>query len=254
MLLVVDIGNTQIVTGVFSGKQLVADWRLATDRLKTADEYGILIKSLFRDREMDPGSIDGAIISSVAPPVTGWLEQMVSRYFNVKPLMVEAGIKTGLSIKIENPREVGADRVVNAVAAIQLYGAPLIIVDFGTATTFCAIGPNGDYLGGAIAPGLGIASEALFEHTAKLQRIEIARPRTAIGKNTPHSLQSGLFFGYLGLVEGLIVRFKTEMNCQPKVIATGGLAETVAAGSKLVDTINPHLTLEGLRMIYEMNA
>lgn len=253
MLLVFDIGNTNIVAGVYDGVRLVADWRLATDRLKTADEYGILLKNLFAHTGLEVNTVKAAAVSSVVPPLTGVFQQMVLEFFGVTPLLVEPGVKTGLSIKIDNPREVGADRVVNAVAALALYGPPLIIVDFGTATTFCALGPNGDYLGGAIAPGLGIASEALFERTAKLQRIEVVRPKTAIGRNTPHSLQSGLFFGYLGLVEGLITRIKTEMNCQPRVVATGGLAEVVAGESKLVDTINPHLTLEGLRLIYKMN-
>lgn len=252
MLLVFDIGNTQTVVGVFSGGKLVADWRLASERQKTVDEYGILLKSLFQDRQLGT-PIEAAVLSSVVPPLTGTFEKMVERYFAVKPLVVEPGIKTGLSIKFENSREIGADRVVNAVAGLHLYGPPLIIVDFGTATTFCAISPQGDYLGGAIAPGLGIASEALFQRTAKLPRIDIIKPKGVIGKNTVHSMQSGLFYGYIGLVDGIITRMKTEMGCNPRVIATGGFAEPVASETKIIDQLNPYLTLEGLRLIYELN-
>lgn len=254
MLLVFDIGNTQIVAGVFDeGGWLAADWRLATDRQKTVDEYGIITKSLFLDRGLNFSKITGAIISSVVPPLTNSILQMAEKYFEVTPLVVGPGIKTGLAIKYDNPREVGADRVVNAVAGLKLYQAPLIIVDFGTATTFCAIGANGDYLGGAIAPGLGIAAEALFLCTAKLPRVELLKPKTVIGKNTISSMQSGLFYGYIGLIESLITRIKAEMGVNPKVIATGGLAELVSCETNLIDTINPYLTLEGLREIYELN-
>ena len=253
MLLVFDIGNTNTVVGVFRQDKLVVDWRLATDRQKTVDEYGILVRSLFNDQKLEAGQIKAVIISSVVPPVTGLFTQMSKKYFAVTPLIVEAGVKTGLSIKIENPREVGADMVVNAVAAIHLYGPPLVIVDFGTATTFCAIAPNGDYLGGAIAPGLSISGEALFQRTAKLPRIEIIKPKNAIGRNTIISMQAGLFYGYIGLVENLISRIKIEMNCKPQVIATGELAELIATETKLIDTINPDLTLHGLRFIYELN-
>ncbi len=254
MLLVFDIGNTNTVVGVYDGKRLTADWRLATDRLKTVDEYGILLKNLFQESGLTPRAVTAAIISSVVPPVTGLFGSMVEKYFKVKPLEVGPGVKTGLAIKYENPREIGADRVVNAVAGIQLYGAPLIIIDFGTATTFCAIAPSGEYMGGAIAPGLGITSEALFVRTAKLPRVEIARPKTVIGKNTINSIQSGLYFGYIGLVESLVTRIKAELNCDPKVIATGGLAEMIAGDTTIIDTIDPYLTLEGLRLIYELNC
>ncbi len=253
MLLVVDIGNTNTVIGVYQGDRLLANWRLATDRLKTTDEYGILLKNMFQESELKASAVTASIVSSVVPPVTGLFTGMIEKYFGVRSLEVGPGIKTGLTIKYENPREVGADRVVNAVAAIKLYGAPLIVVDFGTATTFCAIAPQGDYLGGAIAPGLGITSEALFIRTAKLPRVEIIRPRTIIGRNTVNSIQSGLYFGYIGLVESLITRIKAEMNCDPKVIATGGLAELIAGDTKMIDQINPYLTLEGLRFIHEMN-
>lgn len=254
MLLVVDIGNTQIVAGLFDDERLVADWRLQTDRQKTADEYGILLKSMLRDAGgVHLERVKAAVVSSVVPPVTGIIERMIEKYFKVPILVIGPGIKTGLSIKYENPREIGADRVVNAVAGVKLYGSPLIIVDFGTATTFCAIGTSGDYLGGAIAPGLGIASEALFQRTAKLPRVELLKPKMVIGKNTVHSIQSGLYYGYIGLVENLIRRIKGEMGCEPNVVATGGLAELVALDTGLIDTINPHLTLEGLRFIYGLN-
>ncbi|MGE5581758.1 MAG: type III pantothenate kinase [Bacillota bacterium] len=253
MLLVLDIGNTQTVAGVFLEDKLIANWRLATDRLKTVDEYGILFKSFFADQGLDACRVEKAVISSVVPPVTGLFEKMAAKYFGAGSLVVGPGIKTGLAIKFEYPREIGADRVVNAVAAIDLYGAPLIIVDFGTATTFCAIAPNGEYLGGAVAPGLAIAGEALFQHTAKLPRVELVKPKTVIGKNTVHSVQSGLIFGYIGLVESLITRIKAEMSCNPKVIATGSLAEMITGETKLIDVVNPDLTLEGLRLIYELN-
>lgn len=254
MVLVFDIGNTQIVAGLFDADRLAADWRLQTDRRKTVDEYGILFKSMLREAGDIPlERVKAAVISSVVPPVTGIIEEMIEKYFKVSVLSVGPGVRTGLAIKYENPREIGADRVVNAVAGVKLYGPPLIIVDFGTATTFCAIAANGDYLGGAIAPGLGIASEALFQCTAKLPRVEILKPKAVIGKNTVHSIQSGLYYGYIGLVENLIRRIKAEMACEAKVVATGGLAELVAADTDLVDIVNPHLTLEGLRLIYGLN-
>lgn len=253
VLLVFDIGNSNVVAGVFDKDTLVADWRLATDRQKTVDEYGVLIQNLFCYQNIATNQIKAAVISSVVPPLTGLFEQVMKKYFKVAPLVVGPGVKTGLSIKYENPREVGADRVVNAVAGIKLYGSPLIIIDFGTATTFCAISENGDWLGGAIAPGIGIASEALFARTAKLPRVEIAKPNTVIGKNTVNSIQSGLYFGYIGLTESLIMRIKNEMGCNPIVVATGGWAELIAGESKLINKINPDLTLIGLRYLYEIN-
>lgn len=252
MLLVFDIGNTQTGVGVFDSGKLVADWRLETDRQKTADQYGIELKSLFRECALH-GSVEAAVISCVVPPMTGIFEKMALRYFAVESLVVGPGVKTGLSIKIENPREVGADLVAGAVAAIHFYGAPLIIIDFGTATTFCAISPQGDYLGVAIAPGLGISGEALFQRAALLPRVEILKPKNVIGKNTTHSMQSGLYFGYLGLVEGMIARMKAELGCNPTVVATGGFAELIAAELKGIHKLNPNLTLEGLRLIYELN-
>lgn len=254
MLLVFDIGNTQTVIGVFSGAKLLADWRLATDRQKTVDEYGILLKSLFQNNNLEISQIKAGVISSVVPPVTGIFERMAVKYFAINPLVVGPGIKTGLAFKYENPREVGADRVVNAVAAIKLFKPPLIVVDFGTATTFCAIAPNGEYQGGAIAPGLSISSEALFYRTAKLPKIEIEKPKSIIGRNTIHAMQAGLFYGYLGLIEGIISRMKEEMGCNPQVVATGDFAGLIGENTKLIDVIEPHLTLHGLRFINELNS
>lgn len=254
MLLVFDIGNTQTVIGVFSGVKLLADWRLATDRQKTVDEYGILLKSLFQNSKLEVGQVKAGVISSVVPPVTGQFERMAVKYFSINPLVVGPGIKTGLAFKYENPREVGADRVVNAVAAIKLFKPPLIVVDFGTATTFCAIAPNGEYQGGAIAPGLSISSEALFHRTAKLPKIEIEKPKSIIGRNTIHAMQAGLFYGYLGLIEGIISRMKEEMGCNPQVVATGDFAGLIGENTKLIDVIEPHLTLHGLRFINELNS
>lgn len=254
MLLVFDIGNTQTVIGVFSEERLIADWRMATDRQKTVDEYGILLKTFFQYGNLEINKIKAAVISSVVPPVTGLIEGMIIKYFSINPLVVGPGIKTGLAFKYENPREVGADRVVNAVAAIKLFGSPLIVVDFGTATTFCAVAPNGEYQGGAVAPGLGISSEALFQRTAKLPRIEIEKPKSVIGKNTVHAMQAGLFFGYLGLVEGIITRMRAEMNCNPQIIATGDYADFIGKSTKMIGQIEPHLTLHGLRFIYNLNS
>jgi type III pantothenate kinase len=253
MLLVFDIRNTQIVIGVFVKDKLLANWKIATYRQKTVDEYGILLKSLFADSNLDSKQITTAIIANVVPPITVLFEKLVAKYFGAPTLVVGPGIKTGLSIKIDNPREVGASLVVNSVAGINLYGPPLIIVDFGTATAFCAIAPNGDYLGGAIAPGLNITSEALFRHAAELPHVGLSKPKTVIGKNTVSGMQSGLIYGYIGLVEGLIMRIKAEMNCNPKIIATGELSEILAGETKLIDVTNPNLTLEGLRLIYELN-
>jgi type III pantothenate kinase len=254
MLLALDIGNTQTVIGVFLKDQLIANWRLSTDRRKTVDEYGILLKGLFADCNLQADKITKAIIANVVPPVSGLFEKVVEKYFGVSALVVGPGIKTGLSIKIENPREVGANLVANAVAGVNMYGPPLIIVDFGTATAFCAIAPNGDYLGGAIAPGLNIISEALFRYTAELPHVRLSKPKTVIGKNTISGMQSGLIYGYIGLVEGLINRIKSEMNCNAKVVATGSLSEIIDSETKSVDLINPDLTLEGLRLIAELNS
>ncbi len=252
MLLVININNTHTMFGVFIGDRLAADWRLATDRMRTADEYGLVTLNFLRETGLSPGEVEGIALSSVVPPVTPTFVQMCQKFFHIEPLQVGPGVKTGLSIKYENPREVGADRVVNAVAAIKIYGPPLIIVDLGTATTFCAIGPQGDYLGGAIAPGLGIAVEALYSRAAKLPHIEMVRPPHAIGKNTVSSMQAGLIYGYAALVDGVVRRFMQEMACMPKVIATGGLAK-VMSDAETIELVDPHLTHHGLRLIYEMN-
>jgi type III pantothenate kinase len=253
MFLVFDIGNTQTVVGVFNGEKIIANWKLATDRQRTDDEYGVLLKTLFRDSDLETDQIEAAVLSSVVPPVTGVFERMVAKYFLVHPLVIGPGVKTGLAFKYENPREIGADRVVNAVAAIKFHGPPLIVVDFGTATTFCAIAPNGEYQGGAVAPGLGISSEALFQRTAKLPRVEIEKPKAIIGKNTISAMQAGIFYGYLGLVEGIITRMKKEMNCNPLIIATGDYAGLIGENTKMIDRVDPNLTLQGLRYIYELN-
>ncbi|MGE5598557.1 MAG: type III pantothenate kinase [Bacteroidota bacterium] len=252
MILALNINNTHTLLGVFAGDRLLADWRVSTDRARTADEYGLLARNLFREAGLSPQEVEGIALASVVPPVTSVFVQMCRKYFQCDPIQVGPGVKTGLSIKYENPREVGADRVVNAVAAIRIYGPPLILVDLGTATTFCAIGPQGDYLGGAIAPGLGIAAEALYTRTAKLPRIELVRPKAAIGRNTVSSMQSGIIFGYAALVDGLVRRFAAEMGCQPKVVATGGLAHMMS-DAETIDVVDPLLTLHGLRFIYEMN-
>lgn len=253
MILAIDIGNTNIVFGVFDDKSLVADWRLATDRNRTADEYGVLLIELFNLSGINLKAIHAVVISSVVPPVNGLMESMVKKFFKLNPILIGPGIKTGISIKADNPREVGADRIVNAVAAYSLYGGPLIIVDFGTATTFCCVTARGEYLGGAIAPGIGISTEALFTRAAKLPRVELTRPSSVIGKNTVHAMQSGIIFGFAGQVEVLVKRMKQEMGDDTRVIATGGLAEVIARETTVIDEINPSLTLMGLRIIYERN-
>lgn len=253
MLLVFDIGNTNTVVGVFQGTDLIFNWRIATDRQKTVDEYGMLIKSLFEYEGIEMKSVKGIAISSVVPPLMPTLCSMTEKYFLLKPLVVGPGIKTGLNIKMENPREVGADRIVNAVAAHTYYGGPLIIVDFGTATTFCAVSAEGDYLGGAIAPGIGISTEALFQRAAKLPRVELVRPRSIIGKDTISSMQSGIFYGFVGQVEGIVTRMSESFPQTPIVVATGGFASLIKQESKVIDHVHPFLILEGLRIIYKGN-
>jgi type III pantothenate kinase len=253
VLFVLDVGNTNIVLGVYDNDELIHHWRIETNRNKTEDEYGMMIKELFDHASLSFSEINGIIISSVVPPIMFSLEGMCQKYFHVKPLVVGPGIKTGLNIKLENPREVGADRIVNAIAAIHEFGSPLIIVDFGTATTYCYINELGQYMGGAIAPGIGISTEALYSRAAKLPRIEIVRPDEVIGKNTVSAMQSGILFGYVGQVEGIVQRMKVQSKKKPKVIATGGLARLIAEESKCIDVVEPFLTLKGLKLIYERN-
>jgi type III pantothenate kinase len=254
MLLCIDIGNTNITFGLYQSQDLGPRWRIRTIHEKMPDEYGILMDQLFRNRGYRPEAVTGVALASVVPPLTPIFEQACRDYLGQAPLVVDAGVRTGVSIRYSNPREVGADRVVDAAAVRALYSLPACVVDFGTATTFDAVSAEGDYLGGAIAPGIGIAAQALFERTAKLPRVELTRPPSAIGRNTAHSIQSGLLFGYTGLVEGMVARFKAELGPETQVIGTGGLAEVIARETDVIDVIDPWLTLHGLRIVYELNV
>ena len=253
MLLAIDIGNTNIAFGVFDGETLRATWSVATDINKTADEYAVLLLNLLPREDLALSDIDHVGIACVVPPLLTIFEELSQRYFKIPPLIVGPGVKTGVSICTDNPREVGADRVVNTAAAHHLYGGPLIVIDFGTATTLDAVSKEGDYLGGAIAPGIGIAAEALFERASKLPRVELIPPEHAIGKNTVTTMQSGIIFGYVGLIEGLVTRIKQELGGEAYVVATGGLAEVIATETKVINTVDMHLTLIGLRLIHELN-
>ncbi len=253
MLLALDIGNTNITLGLYDGETLGPRWRLATNLERMPDEYGLQILGLIRHGCCDADQLTGVCIASVVPPLTPRLVQACRDYLGQEPLVVDAGVRTGVRIRYENPRSVGADRIVDAAAVQHLYGGPACVVDFGTGTTFDAISAEGDYLGGAIAPGIGIAAEALFSRAAKLPRVDLTRPPSAIGRNTTHALQSGLLFGYVGLVEGMVARFRIELGPQMKVIATGGLAEIIARETDVLEIIAPWLTLDGLRIIWEMN-
>lgn len=253
MLLAIDIGNTNIAIGVFEDERLRAAWRLGTDVHKLEDEYASVFLNLLSLKGLAFADIDCAIISSSVPPLVTVFEGLCQRYFEVSPMVVGPGTKTGVRISIDNPREVGADRVVNAAAGHRLYGGPLIVVDFGTATTLDAVSEEGDYLGGAIAPGIGISAEALFEHAAKLPRVELVRPQKAIGRSSVSAMQSGIIFGYVGLIEGIVVRMRKELGGTAKVIATGGLADVICRETDIVDALEPDLTLVGLRLVHELN-
>ena len=253
MLLVIDVGNTNMVLGVYKDTELLDHWRISTDRQRTTDEYGVLIRELFYLNDLRADDINAIIISSVVPPVVPTLERMCQRYFGLSPLLIGPGVKTGMDIRYDNPREVGADRIVNAVAAYEKYGGPVIIVDFGTATTFCAVDAKGVYLGGSICPGIGISTEALVQRTAKLPRIELKRTDSVICRNTIESMQAGVFYGFVGQVEGIVSRMRRELDMSARVVATGGLAVVVAPATKTIDVVEPMLTLEGLRIIYERN-
>ena len=250
-LLVVDVGNTNIVLGIYRGDQLVNSWRLATARERTFDEYGILARQLIGDELYD--GLEGAVVASVVPPLNTAMSSMIHKYFDVDVLFVEPGVKTGIAIHVDNPQEVGADRIVNCVAAHAIYGGPSVIVDFGTATTFDIVTEDAQYIGGVIAPGLIISAEALFARAARLPRVDIKQPTAVIGSNTVASMQSGLYFGYLGLVDGILARIRSDISGVKKIVATGGLATLMGSNSAHIQEVDENLTLKGLKIVYDRN-
>jgi type III pantothenate kinase len=253
MLLTIDVGNTNLALGLYEGDKLAPHWRLATDHARMPDEYGLQFLGLLEHAGRSSEELTGICLASVVPPLTQRVAQACREYLRQDPLIVDAGVKTGIRIRYEDPKAVGADRVADAVAALHLYGGPACIVDFGTATTFNALTKDGEYLGGAITAGIGLAADALFTHAAKLQRIDVQRPPSVIGRNTVHAMQSGLLFGFVSMVEGMVERFRAELGTEMKVIATGGQAEIVARETKVIDVLAPWLTLDGLRIIWELN-
>jgi type III pantothenate kinase len=253
MLLAIDVGNTNITLGLYDGDEPGPRWRLATDHARMPDEYGILLVQLIQHAGIAPGKVSDIAMASVVPPLTNTLVRACEAYLRHSPLVMDIGMKTGVRVRVEDPRQVGADRIVDAAAANKLYGGPACIVDFSTATTFDAISAEGDYLGGAIAPGIGIAAEALFQSAAKLPKVDLRRPPAAIGRNTVHSIQSGLLFGYVGLVEGMVARFGAELGPKMKVIATGWLAELIARETRVIEIVAPWLTLDGLKLVHSLN-
>ena len=254
MLLAIDIGNTNVVLGVYDKEKLVENWRVGTNTRITPDEYAMIFKDLFGFAALDFNQITGVIISTVVPPLLPVMIDMSRKYFRIEPMVVTYKLKTGITLRYDNPKEVGADRIVNAAAAYKLYGGPLIIVDFGTATTFCAVTKKGEYLGGAICPGMKISAEALFQRASKLPRVELLRPPSVIGSDTISAMQAGIIYGYAGLVDGIVERMKKELSPDARVVATGGLAELVTPETKTIQEIKPHLTLDGLRFLYDINC
>lgn len=249
-----DAGNSNIILGVYQQEKLIYHWRMETDPRKTEDEYAMQVKAFFTHEGISFEQIRGIIISSVVPPIMFALEAMCQKYFKIHPLIVGPGVKTGLNIKYENPRDVGADRIVNAVAALAEFGGrPIIIVDFGTAITYCYLNERGDYMGGAIAPGIAISTEALYARASKLPRIEITRTPQIVGKNTISAMQAGVFYGFIGQVEGIVSRMKAQSHVEPLVVATGGLARLIADETQMIDIVDPFLTLKGLALIYKRN-